>query len=95
VETLELEVTPTESIEQAAQAVAKRTGETLDVLVNNAGADFVMPLLDVTLDEAKKLYDVNVWSMLATTKAFAPMLIKAKGMHGSAWAGVYSSSKVA
>jgi 1-acylglycerone phosphate reductase len=79
VEILQLEVTSPESIEQCVLEVQKRTGGTLDVLVNNAGADFVIPLLDASLEEAKKLYDVNVWSILATTQAFAPLLIKAKG----------------
>lgn len=79
VEIVQLEVTSLESISQCVLEVLKRTGGTLDILVNNAGADFVMPLLDASIDEAKKLYDVNVWSILATTQAFAPLLIKAKG----------------
>jgi 1-acylglycerone phosphate reductase len=79
VEILQLEVTSRESIEQCVLDVQKRTGGTLDVLVNNAGADFVIPLLDTSIEEAKKLYDVNVWGILATTQAFAPLLIKAKG----------------
>ncbi|KAK0625508.1 putative short-chain dehydrogenase/reductase [Bombardia bombarda] len=105
VEILPLEATSVESIQAAAQAVAKRTGGSLDVLVNNAGADFVMPLLDVPIDEAKKLFDLNVWSILATTQAFTPMLVKAKGSicniistaacMSFAYAGIYSSSKVA
>lgn len=80
VEILQLEVTSSESIKQCVLQVQKRTGDTLDVLVNNAGADFVIPLLDASIEEAKKLYDVNVWSILATTQAFAPLLIKAKGI---------------
>ncbi|KAG9520867.1 hypothetical protein KCU93_g7553, partial [Aureobasidium melanogenum] len=105
VEILQLEVTSHESIEQCVLEVQKRTGGTLDVLVNNAGADFVIPLLDASIEEAKRLYDVNVWSILATTQAFAPLLIKAKGTVCNissiaatmplAWSGVYSSSKVA
>ncbi|CAD0086137.1 unnamed protein product [Aureobasidium vineae] len=105
VEILELEVTSHESIGQCVLEVQKSTGGTLDVLVNNAVADFVIPLLDVSIEEAKRLYDVNVWSVLATTQAFAPLLIKARGAVCNissvaatmplAWGGVYSSSKVA
>jgi 1-acylglycerone phosphate reductase len=80
VEILQLEVTSPESIEECVLEVQKRTGGTLDILVDNAEADFVKPLLDVSIEEAKKLYDVNVWSILATTQAFAPLLIKAKGI---------------
>lgn len=79
IDILELEVTSEVSIKECAQEVEKRTGGTLDVLVNNAGADFVIPLLDTSIDEAKKLYDLNVWSILAMTQAFASLLVGAKG----------------
>jgi 1-acylglycerone phosphate reductase len=104
VEILQLEVTSRESIEQCVLEVQSRTGGTLDVLVNNAGADFVIPLLDASIEEAKKLYDVNVWSILATTQAFAPLLIKAKGTVCNissivatmplAWGGKYMHSSI-
>ncbi|KAJ8121001.1 hypothetical protein ONZ43_g2440 [Nemania bipapillata] len=80
IEILELEVTSKESIAQCAKTVEKLTGGSLDILVNNAGTAGVMPLLDLDLDKARKVYDVNVWALLAMTQAFAPMLIKAKGV---------------
>lgn len=79
VEILQLDVSSTEPIKQAAKIVTERTDGALDVLVNNAGQDFVMPLLDASLDDVKRLYDINVWSILATTQSFAPLLIKPKG----------------
>jgi 1-acylglycerone phosphate reductase len=78
-EILELEVTSEESIRQCAETVEKLTGGSLDILVNNAGISTIMPLLDTLVDDAKKMYDSNVWAVLAMTQAFAPMLIKAKG----------------
>ncbi|KAB8201894.1 hypothetical protein BDV34DRAFT_237221 [Aspergillus parasiticus] len=105
VQILELDVTSVESIHQCAQTVAKRTGGRLDVLVNNAGVNAIVPLLDASLDEAKKVYDTNVWSIMAMVQAFAPMLIQAKGVVCNissvsgemvfAWAGIYSSSRSA
>ncbi|PYH96940.1 1-acyl dihydroxyacetone phosphate reductase [Aspergillus ellipticus CBS 707.79] len=105
IEIVELEVTSVESIRQCAAVVAKHTGGTLDILVNNAGVNAIVPLLDASLDDAKKVYDANVWSILAMAQAFAPMLIKAKGtmcnissVSGEmvfAWAGIYSSSRSA
>lgn len=80
IEILELEVTSEESIRQCAKAVEKLTGGSLDVMVNNAGIDTTMPLLDTSIEEAKKMYDTNVWAILAMAQAFAPMLIKAKGV---------------
>ncbi|KAI0531658.1 putative short-chain dehydrogenase/reductase [Xylaria digitata] len=105
IEILELEVTSRESISACAAKVNQRTNGTLDILINNAGADFVVPFLDVDVDEAKRLYDVNVWSIMLVTQAFAPLLIKAQGCvanFGSilsemplAWSSVYGSSKAA
>jgi len=80
VELLELDVTLPQTIAQCAATVAKRTGGKLDVLVNNAGVEFMSPLLDVDLPAAKQLYDVNVWGPLAMVQAFAPLLIAAKGV---------------
>lgn len=79
IEVLELEVTDQESISKCAQIVSERTGGSLDVLINNAGADFVMPLLDVDVKAARKLFDVNVFSIITMTQAFAPFLIQAEG----------------
>ncbi|KAH9892279.1 putative short-chain dehydrogenase/reductase [Xylariomycetidae sp. FL2044] len=105
VEILELDVTSDTSNARCAARVRERTGGTLDVLVNNAGRDFLMPLLDVDIAEAKRTFDVNFWSVLAVTQAFAPMVIEARGVvvnHTSvvwslaiAWGGIYSTSKAA
>ncbi|KAI8952713.1 putative short-chain dehydrogenases/reductase [Xylaria longipes] len=83
----------------------KSTGGSLDILVNNAGVSGAMPLLDLDLDKAKRLYDVNVWAQLAMVQAFATMLINAKGtvcnissVSGElifAWGGSYNSSRAA
>lgn len=80
VEVLELDVTVPQTVSQCRDTVAKRTGGRLDVLVNNAGVEFVCPLLDVDVAKAKKLYEVNVWGPLVVVQAFAPLLIEAKGV---------------
>ncbi|KFY21871.1 hypothetical protein V493_07040 [Pseudogymnoascus sp. VKM F-4281 (FW-2241)] len=105
IEILELDVTSEESVRHCAKAVEKLTGGSLDVLVNNAGISTIMPLLDTSVDEAKKMYDSNVWAVILMTQAFAPMLIKSKGTICNissvsselvfAWQGIYSSSKAA
>lgn len=74
IQVLDLDVASTESIARCAERVTKLTGGTLDVLVNNAGVDFVMPLLDVNIDRAKEAFDVNFWGPLAVTQAFEPMV---------------------
>lgn len=52
----------------------------LDILVINAGATYTMPVADLSIPEAKKLFDLNVWSYLAVTQAFLPLLLQSKGM---------------
>ncbi|SPQ21600.1 b155a884-83ad-4558-8b15-cbe33b9ca34f [Thermothielavioides terrestris] len=105
VEVLQLDVTDQDSILRCKDTVAQRTGGRLDVLINNAAAEFVCPVLDVDIAESKKLYDVNVWGPLAMVQAFAPLVIEAQGVisnHTSiacvipiVWSAVYSSSKAA
>lgn len=80
IEILPLDVTNSSSISSCAATIEKKAGGRLDVLVNNAGMMFCMPLLDTSIEESKKLFDVNVWGLLAVTQAFAPMLVRSKGV---------------
>ena len=79
VTTLTLDVLSSESIAASVEAVKKETGGKLDVLVNNSGGGLFMPALDVSIEQGKKLFDLNFWAPLAMLQAFAPLLIKAKG----------------
>jgi NAD(P)-dependent dehydrogenase (short-subunit alcohol dehydrogenase family) len=76
---LALDVTTSESIARVAETVRGRTGGELHVLVNNAGGGLDMPILDVPIDEARKLYELNFFGPVAMVQAFGPMLVKAKG----------------
>ncbi|KAI0840583.1 NAD(P)-binding protein [Hypoxylon sp. FL0890] len=71
IETLQLDVQDDSSI---AAVVGKLPS--LDVLVNNAGNQFLMPVVDTNIAEAKKLYDLNVWAHIAMIQAFLPLLMK-------------------
>lgn len=79
VQVLTLDVTSGTSVHEAVEAVKSHGEGRLDVLVNNAGVGYTMPLLDVDIDEAKKLHDVNVWGCLQVTQGFADLLIESKG----------------
>lgn len=52
----------------------------LDILVNNAGGMYSMPVSDLSIPEAKKLFDLNVWSYISVSQAFLPLLLKSKGV---------------
>ena len=75
IETLTLDVLSDESIATCVSQVPK-----LDILVNNAGASAHSAISDLSIPDAKKLFDLNVWSYLAVTQAFLPLLLKSKGI---------------
>ncbi|MCZ6671670.1 MAG: SDR family NAD(P)-dependent oxidoreductase [Verrucomicrobia bacterium] len=85
------------------EAIAK-CGQ-LDVLVNNAGAFSMGPLMETSDEEIERIYRTNVFATLALSREALPHLIKTKGsiinisstvssgvMAGSS---VYASSKAA
>jgi NAD(P)-dependent dehydrogenase (short-subunit alcohol dehydrogenase family) len=78
IETLTLDVLSEESISACVSEVTKLTGGTLNILLNNAGAQYNMPISDLSIPEAKKIFDLNVWSCISTIQAFLPLLMKAK-----------------
>lgn len=77
IETLQLDVCDPASIAACVSQVSA-----LDILVNNAGANYLMPLSDLGLAEAKALFDLNVWSYLAMTQAFLPLLLQSRAEGG-------------
>lgn len=79
VETFSLEVTDPESISNLRQEIVSKTGGKLDYLVNNAGRNYTVAALDADFDEVKLTFDVNVVAVMRMCKAFAPLLIEAKG----------------
>jgi NAD(P)-dependent dehydrogenase (short-subunit alcohol dehydrogenase family) len=51
----------------------------IDVLVNNAGVLQMAPLLDITVDDWDRTFDINVRAMLLTTQIAAKAMIAAGG----------------
>lgn len=76
---LQLDVINPGHIKAAVEAVTAVTGGSLDYLVNNAGQSHFMPILDEDIDAVKALFDVHLYGPMALVKAFAPLVIKAKG----------------
>lgn len=56
-----------------------QTGGTLDYLVNNCAASYVMLALDTDIEKSREIFDVNFWGVIAMVQAFAPLLIASKG----------------
>ncbi|KAF7553417.1 hypothetical protein G7Z17_g3668 [Cylindrodendrum hubeiense] len=76
IETIELDVNSEESIAASVLKVQELTGGSLDVLLNNAGAGYSMPLLDLDMDKTRDLFDLNVFSLITMTRAYFPLLRK-------------------
>ncbi|KAF5871215.1 putative nadph-dependent 1-acyldihydroxyacetone phosphate reductase protein [Botrytis fragariae] len=76
---LVLDVTDPQQIQDTVELVRNKCGGSLDILINNAGRNHFSPVLDIGLEEAKKIYDINVWSPLMLIQKFAPLFISAKG----------------
>ncbi|KAK3359513.1 IBR finger domain protein [Lasiosphaeria hispida] len=74
IETIALDVLSDTSIAAAAATAAQLTGGSLDALVNNAGQGYSMPVLDLDLATARAVFEINVWSLVAVTRAFLPLL---------------------
>jgi 1-acylglycerone phosphate reductase len=75
---LELDVVSGESIAAAVETVRNQSGK-LNILVNNAGQSLVFPALETSLDDARRVLDVNFLGVIAVTQAFAPLVLAAKG----------------
>ena len=75
-----IDVTDARSIAEAVRQVSERVvGTGLQGLVNNAGIAGGGPLEYVGLDEFRRVFDVNVFGLLAATQAFLPLLHQGHG----------------
>ncbi|KAJ4413379.1 hypothetical protein N0V82_008595 [Gnomoniopsis sp. IMI 355080] len=102
IDILELDVLSSSSISACAAKISE-----LDILINNAGTNYLMPVADINISDAKQLFDLNVWSYIAVTQAFLPTLLKsthgaiianqtsAAGLLPIPWQATYNASKAA
>ncbi|MGI9270210.1 MAG: SDR family oxidoreductase [Woeseiaceae bacterium] len=99
---IRLDVTVPAEIDAAVQIV-RESGLGLHAVVNNAGVNVTGPLIEIEESELDFLFDVNIYGPYRITKAFAPMIIEAKGrivnissisgtLSGGLY-GIYSMSK--
>lgn len=100
---VEMDLSRSESVTAAAGHVLAEVG-TVDILVNCAGFDVVMPFLDTDEELWDSLIAVNLYGPLRTTKAFLPGMVERgwgrivnissdAGRVGSSGEGVYSACK--
>ena len=73
VEYVACDVTSDESVEAAVGQVLERAGR-IDLLVNNAGVGLVAGAEESSLEQAKSLFDVNLFGVIRMTKAVLPTM---------------------
>lgn len=100
-----LDVTGQAQIDAAVRAATGRFGR-INVLVNNAGRGLLGAVEEATDAEIRPIYDVNVFAMLAVTRAVLPVMRAARhgtvvnlssigGFASSPGWGIYASTKFA
>jgi NAD(P)-dependent dehydrogenase (short-subunit alcohol dehydrogenase family) len=72
-----IDVTKTDSINNAVETIIKNEGK-IDVLVNNAGYGLLATVEDGTDEEMFNQFDVNVFGLLKVTRAVLPYMREAK-----------------
>ena len=101
-----MDVTDENSIARARDEITGALGSRkLWGLVNNAGISFRAPLEYTPMADFRRLYDANVFGLLAVTQAFLPLIRQSRGRIvnvsslTSLWVtpfhGIYSSAKMA
>lgn len=104
VEMIAMDVDDERSVEGAVSTVLERAGR-LDAVINNAGFSMRGAVEDVSVDEAKALFETNFFGVLRVCRAAAPAL-RANGGHivnigslagliGLPFTGHYCASKFA
>jgi NAD(P)-dependent dehydrogenase (short-subunit alcohol dehydrogenase family) len=73
VEYLVLDVTSDESVKALVAQVLDKTGR-IDLLVNNAGVGLIAGAEESSLEQAKSLFDVNVFGVIRMTNAVLPTM---------------------
>ncbi|KXH40016.1 oxidoreductase [Colletotrichum nymphaeae SA-01] len=77
IETLTLDVTSSESIVTVKEEISRRTGGTLDILYNNAGALYEAPAVEADSYRTRQMFDANVFGLFDMVTAFTPLLLAA------------------
>lgn len=74
---LQVEMTDYDSLEKAVKKIIKEQGK-IDVLYNNAGYGLYGPVEDISIDDAKHQFDVNLFGLARLTQLVLPHMRQRK-----------------
>ncbi len=100
---LQLDVTDDESVQACVETVLNQAGR-IDVLINNAGIALGGAVEEATADDAKRLFETNLFGVIRLTNAVLPYLRQQQrghilnlsslaGIIGVPYLGLYAASK--
>jgi NAD(P)-dependent dehydrogenase (short-subunit alcohol dehydrogenase family) len=75
---VQADVAKEEDVKRLVEATVAKFGR-LDVAFNNAGVEFAAPLTAVTEADYRRVFDVNVWGVIASMKYEIPAMLKTGG----------------
>jgi len=101
-ETLELDVCDSDSVQRAVQSVLEKS--TIDVLINNAGVGYMAVVEELRLEDFRQQFETNLFGVLRVTQSVLPhmrerrrgrilMMSSVAGLVSPPTYGAYSSSK--
>ena len=76
----EMDVTSDESVQNLVDRIIAEEGH-IDVVINNAGYGMAGSLEVVTIEEAKQVFEVNVWGVVRVLQAVLPHMRKQRFGH--------------
>lgn len=101
---IQMDVTDADSVHRALELITEAHGR-LDVLINNAGLGMAGPIESTSDQEARTIFDTNVFGVLNTCRAAVPLLRQSQGkiinitsiggVFGLPYRGIYCASKFA
>jgi NAD(P)-dependent dehydrogenase (short-subunit alcohol dehydrogenase family) len=73
IEVVEMDVSEDDSVSAAIEQILERTGR-IDILINNAGVTVLGITEAYTLEQVKKLFEVNVFGVMRVTRSVLPTM---------------------
>jgi NADP-dependent 3-hydroxy acid dehydrogenase YdfG len=76
-----MDVTSDESVHSCISDILHETGDKIDIIINNAGYGIAGCLESVSIEDAQKVFNVNVWGVVRVLQSVLPSMRSRKNGH--------------